>query len=202
MNLEFEQFKGEMRDLCEIKNWRILSDDALRSLYDQFPQDTATKATVIDLKDFQQAVADLMQSEYRGDAGQILKAYRANRLHRVREETESRPMPQAATHHGRPSEEFVRVCRLMRAMREGSLPKFRQRCNHRPHGRPACEGVATRSGVGDGYAACRCYAEWNDRPLSEDDWRMGRETAPAAAISQYAGVAQADPKEGDVVWVA
>lgn len=202
MQIEFDEFKYELLDLCDIKGWKVPRDSAIESLYDDFPTDPLTKQTTIDADDFQEAVRDVRQSEYRGDPGALLKAYKTVRRTKLKEIAESAPLPAPAKHEGRPCTEFVRVCRQMRAMREGRLPKFRQSCPHQPNGRPACEGTAQRLDHGN-YEPCRCLAEWNARPLTDEDWALGRKTEPAAAVAQGFGMATPparDPKEGDLVY--
>src|SRR6056297_170932 len=153
MKLDFEAFKEELLDLCDVKGWRVPRDSAIEALFDQFPEDALTKQPTIDADDFAEAVADVVQSEYRGDPGSLLKAYKTVRRAKLKAIADAQPQPSLARHEGRPCEEFVRVCRQMREIREGTLPKFRQQCSHQPHGRPACQGTGQRLDMGQ-YEPC------------------------------------------------
>jgi hypothetical protein len=178
--LTFDNFNGELADLCQIKGWRILDSSASRALYEQFPDN-------IDLALFFESVSAIIASEERGSPSTLLHTYRAlerakvdaarstERLEQERHLTDGIDLDERTT-------AIAQFCRQQRAIREGTKPKFKAQCPHlQDDGLPLCEDRGLRP-LGVLPRLCLCWHEWYIRPLTEEDKKKA--TSPVVAARQ------------------
>jgi len=183
--MRYQDFSDQLTEIAPLLGWR-LDARAIQSLWRRLPSEL-DDACLMD------AVNDAVESQARVPA-MLMEFYKQRRRQSVQAAELSRPQLPPASHEGRPCREFVQVCRMMRERREGRFPDLKAACQHRKGDLPHCEAASLD---------CRCLAEWNARPLTDEDWQLGRATEPAAAVAAGFGMATppaAPAHERDVVW--
>ena len=207
--LTYDEFKTHVMALAQLHQWRDLSEDGVLSLYRSFPEQAGTNRILIDDESFVDAIKEFNQPQQRRRVpSDLVSIYKAVRLEATKPERRVfSPSTQQALNGSNGSngangstpdipEQKVRFLRQMRAMRSRTLPNFRQQC---PYGTPCARTPM-------GSPSCQCLAEWNARPLTQQDWDLARGVSSSQAVAAATGgrVPPPDPKEhesGEVMWI-
>ena len=183
--MQYQDFSQAIAEIAPLLNWN-LTDRAIKSLWRRLPNE-------VDDECLMGALEDAVEAQARVPA-MLTELYKQRRRQAVSEQAGKKPRLAPDRHDGKPCVEFVQVCRMVREMKAGQFPDLKAACQHLSSDeKPHC---------GSHSLDCRCLAEWNARPLTEEDWRIGRATEPNAPLASFAGGSvEPDPKESDVVWL-
>lgn len=186
--LDLDSFLAQMEFLASVKGWK-LDEFTLKGIYEKLHIPTNNNEPLVDDKAFSEIAGKLLDDPYaKPDA--VVRACREHR--KIQQNSSPPPALPPAPAVAKPCPEFVKFKRLGRevvskgvSFRYASRPPHNlptrlsqsSTCKHSTNGEPLCNRSQT----------CKCLQEWDDRPLTDEDWQLAANTDPAKAIANALG---------------